>query len=86
MSKNGGYVIIDFKDINITAEAGITVVGIFNDLEASGRKAILVSGVTLDGVEQRDVFVDPVVNSGNYTFSAYGKTFTVTSADGVTIA
>lgn len=86
MSKNGGYVIIDFKDINITAEAGITVVGIFNDLETSGRKAVLVSGVTLDGVEQRDVFVDPIVNAGNYTFTAYGKTFTVTSDNNVTIA
>lgn len=48
MSKNGGYVIIDFKDINITSE--------------------------------------PVVNSGNYTFTAYGHTFTVTHDDGVTIA
>lgn len=58
MSKNGGYVIIDFKDINITSEAGVTVVGIFNDIESSGRKAILVSGVTLDGVEQRDVLLN----------------------------
>lgn len=86
MSKNGGYVIIDFKDINITSETGVTVVGIFNDIESSGRKAILVSGVTLDGVEQRDVFVEPIVNSGNYTFTAYGHTFTVTHDDGVTIA
>lgn len=86
MSMNGGYKILDFKDQNITAADGGTVVGIFEEIEASHRKAILVSGVTIDGVEQRDTFVDPVVNAGSYTFTAYGKTFTITSEDKITIA
>lgn len=86
MSMNGGYKILDFKDVNITSDAGATVVGIFDEIEGSHRKAILVSGVTLDGVEQRDTFVDPIVNAGSYTFTAYGKTFTITNENKITIA
>lgn len=86
MSMNGGYKILDFKDVNITSDAGATVVGIFDEIEGSHRKAILVSGVTLDGVEQRDTFVDPIVNVGSYTFTAYGKTFTITNENKITIA
>lgn len=82
MSMNGGYKVVDFKDINITSD-GDVVVGVYEEIEGSHRKAILVSGVTLDGVEQRDTFVDPVVNSGDYTFTAYGKTFTITKEDKV---
>lgn len=86
MSMNGGYKIVDFKDVNITTDNGATVAGIFEEIEGSHRKAILVSGVTIDGVEQRDLFVDPVVNSGDYVFSAYGKSFTISHEDKITIA
>lgn len=86
MSMNGGYKILDFKDQGITTETGGTVAGIFEEIEGSHRKAILVSGVTIDGVEHRDTFVDPVVNAGNYTFTAYGKTFTITPEDKITLA
>lgn len=86
MSMNGGYKIVDFKDVNILSDGGATLVGIYEEFEGSSRKAILVSGVTLDGVAQRDTFVDPVVNAGNYTFSAYGKTFTITNEEKITIA
>lgn len=86
MSKNGGYVIVDFKDVDIKTEGGGTVVGIYETLESTHRKAVLLSGVTIDGAEQRDTFVDPVVNAGNYTFAAYGKTFTIANNDTVTIA
>lgn len=83
--KKGGYQIIDFGDVNITT-TGVTVPGIHQAIKSSYRKAILISGVTLNGVEQRDCFVDCISASGNYTFSAYGKTFTISAADKVTIA
>ena len=85
--KKGGYLIIDFGDVNITS-TGVTVPGIHQMIESSyrHRKAILISGVTLNGVEQRDCFVDCTNASGNYTFSAYGKTFTISAEDKVTIA
>lgn len=83
--KKGGYQIIDFGDVNITA-TGVTVRGIYKAIKSGHRKAILISGVTLTGVKQRDCFVNCAYASGNYTFSAYGKTFTITPSDKVTIA
>lgn len=86
MSMNGGYKIVDFQDVDITTADGATLAGIYEEFEGSSRKAILISGVTIDGVAQRDVFVDAVINAGSYTFTAYGKTFTITSEEKITIA
>lgn len=83
----GGYHIVDFKDVNISSTDGAVIAGIYEEIEGSYRKAILVSGITIDGVEQRDTFVNPVSGDGNYTFEAYGKTFTVAkTTETVTIA
>lgn len=82
----GGYHIVDFKDVNITSDGGATVVGIYESIERSYRKAILASGITIDGVEYRDTFVDAVAGANNYTFTAHGKTFTIANDDKVTIA
>lgn len=82
----GGYDIIDFKDVNITTETGATITGIYNAIAASYRKALLVSGITLDGVEQRDCFIDCTHAENSYTFTAHGKTFTITNEDKITIA
>lgn len=84
--KKGGYVIIDLGDTNITSELGATINGTYSAIEGSYRKAVLISGVTIDGVEKRDCFVCPEIDNSNYTFTAYGKTFTITSADAITIA
>lgn len=83
---NGGYTIVDFKDINITTENGATVVGIYESLEDRHRKAVMISGVTIDGTEKSDCFVDCELSGSDYTFTAYGKTFTVKSDDTVTLA
>lgn len=82
----GGYKIVDFKDVNITTDAGATVIGAYESLEDSHRKAIMISGITIDGVEKPDCFIDCEVSEGNYTFTAYGKTFTVTNENKVTFA
>lgn len=82
--KKGGYKIIDFKDINITTGTGVTVVGVYEDIEKSYRKAILLSGITVDGVEKPDCFVDCEISDGNYNFTAYGLTWVITKEDLVT--
>lgn len=82
----GGYAIINFEDVNITTTDGATVPGIHANIEGSYRKVILISGITLDGVEKRDCFVCPEISEGSYTFTAYGKTFTVTAEDKITVA
>lgn len=84
--KKGGYKIIDFADVDIKTDGGATVSGVYSAIEDSYRKAILISGITLDGVEKRDCFVCPEITDSNYTFTAYGKTFTITNTDAVTIA
>lgn len=81
----GGYQTIDFGDINITSENSVTIPGIYESIEGT-RKSLLIEGVTLEGVEKRSVFVECESGDGNCTFSAYGKTFTVTPDDKVTIA
>ena len=82
----GGYKIIDFNDVNIITGDGATVQGIYDDIKNSHRKAIMVSGITIDGVEKPDCFVDCEVSGSDYKFSAYGKTFTITSENKVTFA
>ena len=82
----GGYKIINFKDVNIITGDGATVPGIYDGIKKSNRKVIMVSGITLDGVEKPDCFVDCEVSGSDYKFSAYGKTFTITSENKVTFA
>lgn len=83
---NGGYHIVDFKDINIDTTNGAVITGIYESFEDNPRKAIMVSGVTIDNVQKNDCFVDCEVNDGSFVFTAYGKTFTVSNEDKVTIA
>lgn len=81
----GGYQVVDFGDVNITAD-GATITGIYESIESTYRKALLVEGVTLEGVEKRACFVECEAGEGNFTFSAYGKTFTITNDDKITVA
>lgn len=83
---NGGYHIVNFGDVGFTTGTATVVSGVYDDIESSHRKVIMISGVTLDGVEQRDCFVDCEVNESSYTFTAYGKTWTITNEDSVTPA
>lgn len=82
----GGYKIINFNDVNIVTGVGATVPGIYDDIKKSHRKAIMVSGITIDAVKKPDCFVDCEVSGNDYKFSAYGKTFTITSENKVTLA
>lgn len=83
--KNGGYKIIDLKDVSLNGTAK-KVEGIHDEIENSYRKPILLSGITIDGVEKNDAFVAPTVSSGSYLFKVYGGTITVTSEDMVSFA
>lgn len=82
----GGYQTVSFGDVNITSDGGATVVGIYEAIEGTYRKAIMVGDVTIDGVAKRSCFVECEAGENSFTFSAYGKTFTVTHDDKVTIA
>lgn len=61
----GGYKIIDLKGKDLTLDVGMVYEGIYDALEGT-TKAILLSGLVVNGVEYRDVFVGPIVDSGAY--------------------
>lgn len=82
----GGYQIVSCKDTAITTGTAVTITGIHEAIEGAYRKPLLLSGVVLDGVEHGDVWIVPTNADGTYTFTAYGKAWTVTAADSVTAA
>ena len=87
MAIKGGYKLIDLKDNKFTIGSdGITVKGIYNSIENSYNKPLILTGINVGGVEKNDVFVDFADDSGSYVanISATEK-ITITNADLVTI-
>lgn len=83
----GGYKIIDFKDTPfITGGVTMMIEGIYDTIEASYRKPLLLSGLTIDGIEREDVFATPTLSGSNYVFTVYGKAITITDTDAVSVA
>ena len=86
MSKKGGYKIIDFKGTPfVTGGSPLKVDGIYDTVDASYRKPLLLSGINIDGKERNEGYVTPALSGSNYVFTAYGKTITITNADEVSI-
>ena len=87
MAIKGGYKLIDLKENKLTVGGeGVTVKGIYNSIENSYNKPLILTGINIGGIERNDVFIDFAVNSGNYVanISATEK-ITITNADLVTV-
>lgn len=87
MAIKGGYKLIDLKDNKFTVGGdGITVKGVYNSIENSYNKPLILTGINIGGVERNDVFIDFSDDSGSYVanISATEK-ITITNADLVTI-
>ena len=82
--KMGGYKIIDLKNKSITT-TGVTVDGIYKEIEGSYRKPLLLTHVVINGVERNDAFVNVIVQTSIYKFSLYGYSWEINSADLVKI-
>ena len=88
MAIKGGYKLIDLKGNKLTVGGGgVTVKGIYNSIENSYNKPLILTGINIGGSERNDIFIDFSYNSGSYVanISATEK-ITITSADLVTIA
>lgn len=87
MAIKGGYKLIDLKDSKLTVGDGVTVKGIYNSIENSYNKPLILTGINIGGVERNDVFIYFADDSGSYVanISATEKV-TITSADLVTVA
>lgn len=87
MAIKGGYKLIDLKENKLTVGGnGVTVKGIYNSIENSYNKPLILTGINIGGVERNDVFIYFANDSGNYVanISATEK-ITITNADLVTI-
>lgn len=78
MAYKGGYHIVDFKggDIN-----GGTIKGLYESLEGSYGKAILVAGLTTSGNGIREQFADVTLDGANYKLVLSEGTITVNEND-----
>lgn len=87
MAIKGGYKLIDLKDNKFTVGgSGITVKGIYNSIENSYNKPLILTGINIGGVEKNDVFVDFSDDSGSYVANISStEKITITNADLVTI-
>jgi len=80
----GGYTIIDLGHTDFTTAAPVTVPGLYSKIEGS-KKVILLEHFSVGGTDCRPIYPEIAVSGSNFTFDAYGHTFTVSDADAVTI-
>lgn len=89
MGKNykGGYKIVSLMLVSLMAGMETaTIEGIYERIESSYQKPILLSGIVVGGVEKNDVFVQPVVEGNEYVLeNVYGLDIHVNSDDEITI-
>ena len=81
--RKGGYKVINLNDNNLTT-SNTTITGIYKDIKSNYRKAILLSGITINGVEYSDCFTTFNVSGSNLIATVYNNTITITDTDIVT--
>lgn len=87
MSKKGGYLIIDLKNIDLNSDGGTynwsnnsgLLPYLYNVLEQNYFKQVLVTGIKINGIERNDVITTIYLNGTSYSFNVYG--FTVNIVD-----
>ena len=83
----GGYKIIDLKKTPFVAGgSAMTIDGIYDSIEASYEKPLMLAGLNVGGVEYGAVYVVPTLAGSTYTFTVYGYTITVQNTDAVSVA
>lgn len=90
MSKKGGYLIIDLKNIDLNSidsdggtydwsnNSGL-LPDLYNVLEQNYFKQVLVTGIKIYGIERNDFITTIYLNGTSYSFNVYG--FTVNIVD-----
>ena len=81
--RNGGYKILDFKGVNITAE-GTKIAGIYEAIEGNN-KATLLTGVVINGTKYDDAFALLTVNGSAFEVTINGNKIVIDSEDLVKI-
>lgn len=82
--RNGGYQIIDLKDTNLSSGVGVTISGIYDAIEGSYRKPLLLSGIVIENVEKNDVFICADLSGTTYSIAIYDGVITIADDNTVT--
>ena len=80
----GGYQIIDLKGYELRSGVSMQYKDLYSKIEGTD-KVILLSGLSVDGVEYHDVFCEPIVGGSAYIFDVYGYEIVVSDIDIVTV-
>lgn len=83
MARKGGYQLVNFKGLQLSSSETI-IPGIYETIKGNYNKELLASGLNFTGTVLPDIPIEATI-SENVTFSAYGKTVIITSADNVTV-
>ena len=62
----GGYTMIDLHDINLVTDSATPIKGTHDAVEGNYRKPIILTGLTIDGVECSDRFVNLSTTPAGY--------------------
>lgn len=88
MSKKGGYLIIDLKNIDLNSldsngcpydwsnNSGL-LPDLYNVLEQNYFKQVLVTGIKINGIERNDFITTIYLNGTSYSFNVYGFTVNI---------
>lgn len=64
---NGGYKIVDLGDVDFNSNGTPhTIKGVYEKVENNYRKSVLLSGLTINGVERVDRYMTFSVDNGDY--------------------
>lgn len=80
MSKKGGYLILDFENIDLTIQSNLFSIKkaetLFNLIKNNYHTQVIISGIKINGIEKNDCVTDIFYNAysdmESYIFSIYG--------------
>lgn len=80
----GGYQIINFSGVEFTKNTPMQLSNIYDKIEGTD-KAILLSGLNVNGIDYRDVMCTPIVIGNSYVIKAFGFRIYISDIDIVTV-
>ena len=78
---NGGYRIIDIKNVSIGSTAK-KIAGVYDAINGTN-KQLLLTNINIGGTKYHDTIIDVTVSSTKFVWTVYGYNFEVTTADNV---
>lgn len=86
MSKRGGYQILDLMDTALESGKATVIKGTSRAMARHLRARVVISGLTLDGIQYTDFTADSVTIAGStYTIQGGGCSIVITNEDTVTV-